>query len=176
MPMPANGLWTVKLAVTRRCPVELSSITVGGGGARVGCDGRNDNDTLGGCLGGHGGSVISKGSIPNSQGPGGTGIVLTGNNPASSQPGGGSRNGDGGRGRVEQMAAASGAAAADTATTPSLVSQKSHESKLVHDPTDWVLVRIGPTLSALSEVASVKNTINDDLGEVRNTRLYFTLC
>lgn len=38
-----------------------------------------------------------------------------------------------------------------------------------HDPTDWVSVRIGPSLTALTDVASVKNVINDDLGEVGNS-------
>lgn len=36
-----------------------------------------------------------------------------------------------------------------------------------HDPTDWVSVRMGPSLTTLHHVADIKNIVNDDLGEVK---------
>lgn len=98
--MPADGLWTVRLAVTRRMPHES-------GGEHV---------VIAGGIGG-----TDPGTAPT---------------------------------------------AVDTGSA-SLASGSTTES-FDHDPTDWVSIRMGPTLSSLSEVASVKNVINDDLGEVRD--------
>lgn len=93
MPLPTDGLWTVRLSVTRRMPQETSGehlSPIGGSGS--------DNDS------------------------------------------------------------------GDAWDTPSLRSG----GCLDHDPTDWVTIRIGPALSSLFDVASVKNVVNDDLGEVRH--------
>lgn len=90
--MPADGLWTIRLAVTRRRPEDAN-------GARV---------VLG--------SVGDDGTASNN------------NNNAS-------------------LASSSG-------------------EGFDHDPTDWVSVQMGPALTSLIEVTSVKNMVNDDLGEV----------
>lgn len=97
--MPINGLWTIRMAVTRRMP--------------------EDTD--------------------------GEPVVLPGK--------GGNNN----------------TTATDTsnaeATAPSADGGGGEEFN--HDPTDWVSVRMGPSLTSLHHVADVKNVVNDDLGEVR---------
>lgn len=50
-------------------------------------------------------------------------------------------------------------------TSSSSASDKS-TAIVSHDSTDWVSIRMGSSLSSLSLVTSVKNVMNDDLGEV----------
>ena len=45
-------------------------------------------------------------------------------------------------------------------------SARSTESSCAHDPTDWVTIKMGPAHTSLQSVASVKNVLNEDLGEV----------
>lgn len=47
-----------------------------------------------------------------------------------------------------------------------LASGASNREHLDHDPTDWVSIRIGHSLSSLKVVANLKNVINDEFGEV----------
>ena len=98
MPMPINGLWTIRMAVTRRMPEDTA-------GESVVLRDKGNNDT-----------ITSNKSNPETGG--------------TSADGGGSEEFD-------------------------------------HDPTDWVSVRMGPSLTTLHHVADVKNVVNDDLGEVR---------
>lgn len=88
MPMPADGLWTVRLAVTRRMPEDTNgaSVVLGGGG--------------------------------------------------------------------------------DECITSNNASLASSSEGFDHDPTDWVSIRMGSAVTSLVDVASVKNVVNDDLGEV----------
>lgn len=90
--MPINGLWTIRMAVTRRMPEDTA-----------------------------GESVVVRDIKRNAE------IDCT------------SANGDGGEG-------------------------------FDHDPTDWVSIRMGPSLTTLHHVADVKNVVNDDLGEVKRSR------
>lgn len=98
MPMPINGLWTVRMAVTRRMPEDTA-------GESVVLRNKDNNDT-----------TTSNKSKPEASG-------------ASADSGGG--------------------------------------EEFDHDPTDWVSVRMGPSLTTLHHVADIKNVVNDDLGEVK---------
>eukprot|EP00752_Nemacystus_decipiens_P010357 g9227.t1 len=98
MPMPVNGLWTVRIAVTRRMPEDTAGEPV---------------------------VLRDKGN---------NGATTT--NESNPEIGGASPD----RGDAEEFN---------------------------HDPTDWVSVRMGPSLTSLHHVADVKNVVNDDLGEVR---------
>lgn len=90
--MPINGLWTIRMAVTRRMPEDAAGDPV---------------------------VLPSKHANDNSTGTSGPS--------------------DGKGGGVEEFN---------------------------HDPTDWVSVRMGPSLTSLHHVADVKNVVNEDLGEV----------
>lgn len=96
MPMPINGLWTIRMAVTRRMPEDTA-------GEPVVLRGKSSNNT--------------ETSDKNAQ-----------------------------------------------ATSPCADSDGGQEFD--HDPTDWVSIRMGPSLTSLHHVADVKNVVNDDLGEV----------
>lgn len=52
------------------------------------------------------------------------------------------------------------------------LSQASRQSGFDHDPTDWVSIRIGPSLNSMTVVGSVKNVVNDDLGEVGEAKAF----
>lgn len=96
--MPINGLWTIRMAVTRRMPEDTA-----------------------------GEPVVLRGK---------GGINTTTSNNSNAE-----------------------------ANDPSVDSGGGQEFD--HDPTDWVSVRMGPSLSTLHHVADVKNVVNDDLGEVK---------
>lgn len=97
--MPINGLWTIRMAVTRRMPEDTAGEPV----VLRGKDSKND-------------TAMSNKSDAEADGP-------------FADSGGG--------------------------------------EEFDHDPTDWVSVRMGPSLSSLHHVADVKNVVNDDLGEVK---------
>lgn len=98
MPMPINGLWTIRMAVTRRMPEDTA-------GEAVVLRGKGGNN-----------AITSNKSNAETNGP-------------SADNGGG--------------------------------------EEFDHDPTDWVSVRMGPSLTSLHHVADIKNVVNDDLGEVK---------
>lgn len=127
MSMPAEGLWTVRLAVTRRVPVELDDF---GGGNSYGSNG-NDNSTLSG------------GPVQFCDSSTLRAISST----------------EGGHEKAE-------APVSGTSSAAMSLSQASRDTGFAHDPTDWVSIRMGPSLNSLSDVGSVKNVVNDDLGEV----------
>lgn len=45
-----------------------------------------------------------------------------------------------------------------------------------HDPTDWVSIRMGSAVTSLIDVASVKNVVNEDLGEVSAGNMEYIKC
>lgn len=96
--MPINGLWTIRIAVTRRMPEDTANEPVffGDKGSSNTTASNNSNEDTNGSPAGSGGS-----------------------------------------------------------------------EEFNHDPTDWVSVRMGPSLANLHLVADVKNVVNDDLGEVK---------
>lgn len=102
MPLPTQGYWTVRLAVTRRMPEQ------------------SDGDDR---------------------------AVVAG------EPSNGGRNEEG-----TMMLPTSGA------------SRTINSEQFNHDPTDWVSVRIGHSLSSLKAVANLKNVVNDEFGEVKFLR------
>ena len=106
MPLPVAGLWTIRMAVTRRMPEDTA-------GEPVMLPGKNGGDTT---------SKISKNSNSSNS---------SNNNAEASVS-----SADGGW--------------------------------FDHDPTDWVSIRMGPTLTSLHHVADIKNVVNDDFGEVNS--------
>lgn len=97
--MPINGLWTIRLAVTRRMPEDTAGESV---------------------------VLRDKGNNATST-----------SNKSNAEIDGASADSDGGE-------------------------------EFDHDPTDWVSVRMGPSLTTLHHVADIKNVVNDDLGEVKS--------
>ncbi len=92
MPLPVSGLWTVRMAVTRRLPEHTAGQPV----------------------------VL----------PGRTGNSTTSSNNAETS--------------ISSM----------------------DSGGFDHDSTDWVSVRMGPSLTSLHHVADIKNVVNEDFGEV----------
>lgn len=138
MPLPADGLWTVRLAVTRRFPVEVDHHSRDRTGRR--------------------GSTIS---FSTTTATAEFNRTRVGSNASVSDLGmsAGNTGGDARQSACEETIAR-------PATTTS--SLPASDDGFVSDPTDWVSIRMGGTPGTLIDVACIKNVVNDDFGEVRN--------